>query len=226
MQSQFMQAGQELLAAAWDHTASLPSLPFTELPPERSAAIVVDMVRGFAETGALSSPRVGALAGDIALFCRRAQAAGMQLLLFADEHSPHSPEFSFFPPHCIEGTAEAEIIPALAAFGPVIPKNSTNGLLEPLFMAWLDEHQQLDHFVVMGDCTDICVLQFAATLKALFNRLNRVCRVIVPAKLTDTYDAPGHNGDVVKALSLLYLSQMGVEVIEDFSPGQEATCSS
>lgn len=205
--------GETLLQSAWEHYAALAPLALDGLEPGRTAAVVVDMVRGFTQQGALSNPRAQALSADIALFCRRAQVAGMQQLLFADVHPADSPEFETFPPHCVAGTQEAQVIDALAAFGPVIEKSSTNGLLEPLFMAWLDEHQALDQFVVTGTCTDICVLQFAVTLKALFNRLGRNSRVIVPAALTDTYDAPGHGGDAVKILSLYYLRQMGVEVV-------------
>lgn len=208
----YMQQGQALLQSAWEHYASRTPLALDALEAEKTAGIVVDMVRGFAQQGPLSSPRVGALSGEIALFCRHLQVAGMQMLLFADVHPADSPEFEAFPPHCMEGTDESQMIDALAAFGPVIEKSSSNGLLEPLFMAWLDEHQSLDTFIITGDCTDICILQFAVTLKALFNRLGRKSRIIVPAALTDTYDAPGHGGDAVKILSLYYMQQLGIEI--------------
>lgn len=92
-------------------------------------------------------------------------------------------------------------------------KNSTNGFLEPAFQSWLQERPDKDIFLVTGDCTDICIQQFAVTLKTWFNRQNRVCRVIVPRARVDTYDAGLHAGDLVHAMALFNMMTNGVEIV-------------
>ena len=151
--------------------AALPDLPLDAFAPASTALCILDMVNGFAVSGALASPRVGALIEPVAALARRCREAGMPVLAFADTHTPESPELSSYPPHCLRGTAEAQVCAPIAAVPGLvtIEKNSTNGFLEDAFRRWLGDNPDIRTLIVVGDCTDICVYQFAVAAKAYFN---------------------------------------------------------
>jgi nicotinamidase-related amidase len=136
-------------------------------------------------------------------------------LAFADHHTNASPEFEAYPVHCMIGTHEGEIVDELKEIGgyTLIPKNSTNGFLEPEFQNWLKENEHIDTFIVTGDCTDICIQQFVITLKTWFNMQNKKSRVIVPVNAVDTYDFDLHDGDLVHVMALYNMMINGIEVV-------------
>lgn len=55
-----------------------------------------------------------------------------------DSHQKSSQEFITYPPHCLKGSEESEIIEELKIIGgyQLIEKNSTNGFLEPDFQVY------------------------------------------------------------------------------------------
>lgn len=195
----------------------LPSLSLRSLDPGRTALIIVDMINGFVKHGALASPRVKAIQPGITSLQRRCGGLGIFRLAFCDCHGPESPEFRSFPAHCLRGTAESALTDEirLAGVDLVIEKNSTNGFLEPAFQTWLAEHPQTDTFLVVGDCTDLCVMHFAISLKAGFNRDNRWCRVIVPFRLVETYELGVHDPGLANTMALYQMSLAGVELAAD-----------
>lgn len=192
----------------------LPSLPVSSLPAN-AVLVVVDMTQGFARQGALQSPRVAGVIPPIADLARAFAARQMPVLHLTDAHPENAVEFMTYPPHCIAGTSEAEIVDELKAIEGYlqIPKLSTNGYLEPAFQAFLTQHPEATTWVVTGDCTDICVLQFTTTLKAHFNRLNVPARVIVPVNAVETFDLPTHDGDLMHLVSFFTMMAGGVEVV-------------
>lgn len=215
--SEWMAGGTNALEAVYDTLTALPEIALDSLDAGKTVLIVVDMINGFAKAGALYSPRVEALIPGIAALSRACGERGMPMLAFADAHPAQSPEFQSYPPHCLAGTEESRLVAELEGTGPWmrIDKNSTNGFLEPAFQAWLEEHNQADTFIIVGDCTDICIQQFATTLKCSFNRLNRPVRVIVPMALVDTYDFGVHHGDLMHAMALMMLIGNGIEVVKE-----------
>ena len=161
---------------------SKPSLLLEELPSNNTALIIVDMINGFAKEGALQSPRVKDIIPSIVSLSVKCVHSNIQKLAFADAHTDASPEFESYPPHCVVGSSESEIVDEIKDVGGyrLIPKNSTNGFLEEAFQNWLEDNAHIDHFIVVGDCTDICIQQFAVTLKTWFNKANKKSRIIVP----------------------------------------------
>lgn len=212
----FLEQAQGALAQMYDQLAQAPSLSWQTLDKTRTALIVVDMINGFAKAGPLASPRVEAIISENVRLWLEAKAQGIPVVAFADEHTLQSPEFASFPVHCLAASFESELITELAelAGDKRIGKNSTNGFLEPLFAQWLASHEQIDQFVLIGDCTDICVLQMAQTLKAWFNRQNRVSRLVVPLSAVDTYTLGEHDGDLLNVLSLYLMRLSGVEIVQ------------
>jgi nicotinamidase-related amidase len=130
------------------------------------ALIVIDMQRGFLEAG-------------YPLFCgettrrviepiRRLIAEGLKcktpLFFTADTHEPGDKEFEVFPPHCLRGSVEAQIVPELAdylRYARLIEKRRFSAFFDT------DLHHSLQQggvtrLTVCGVCTDICVLHTVA----------------------------------------------------------------
>lgn len=179
--------------------------------------IVVDMINGFATEGPLSSSNTAEIIAPVAKLMKACREQKIPMVFFADTHTGESPEFGSYPVHCMAGTSQSCPVQELEAVGgyTLIPKNSTNGFLEPAFDKWLKEHPEITCFLVVGCCTDICIQQFALTLKTEFNRINRSSRVVVPVSMTATYDAPGHPAALIELASYLNMQTSGVEIVSD-----------
>src|SRR5690606_15766180 len=134
--------------------------PGGEAVQARRAIIVIDMLVGFCRSGNLHSPRYDRIVPGLYEHLTAAEAQGAQLVFLADTHAPDDPEFAMFPPHCVEGSGEEEVIPELrelADRGALVRKHTFSGFRGTS----LDEVlQRIDPQVVevAGVCTDICVL--------------------------------------------------------------------
>lgn len=200
-----------------DMLNDLPKVNLGDLPASRTALVIVDMVNGFAREGALMSPAVENLIPEICRLMRECDKYHITKLAFADNHTEKSPEFEAYPKHCMEGSSEAEIVDEIKEIGGYLlfPKNSTNGFLEDEFQKWLKENKQIDHFVITGDCTDICIQQFAITLKTWFHMQNKKARIIVPVNAVDTYDLGVHNNELMNVMALYNMLINGVEIVSE-----------
>ena len=167
-----------------------PSVCLSSLDPNQTALIIVDMVNGFVKMGPMSSPRIQTIIDPICDLLKRANDSQIDVVAFADCHQTDSIEFNSYPAHCIKGEVESEIIDEIKQAGPyhLIEKSSTNGFLEPAFHQWLENHPLINQFIIVCDCTDICVEQFAITLKTYFITQNKISRIIVPMNSVETYD--------------------------------------
>lgn len=192
-----------------------PKLKYDDLVPNNTALVVIDMVNGFTNEGLLQSPRVAALSTEVKNIVTSCQNMGMTVIAFADYHAANSPEFAVYGPHCQAGTRESELIDELQDIGgyTLIKKNSSNGFLEPVFQQWLNSNPQVTDFVVIGNCTDICIMQFCLTLKAYFNMLNKESRIVVPINAVDTFDFDLHHGDLTHTMALFNMSINGIEIV-------------
>lgn len=214
---EFINRSTQTLKEIFDMLEKLQTIKLKDLQGKQTALIIVDMINGFAREGALKSPRVEELIPDIVKLSKKCDELEIQKLAFADCHTDVSPEFGAYPMHCMAGTNEAEVVEEIKEVGgyKLIPKNSTNGFHEEEFKKWLEENSQINKFIVTGDCTDICVQQFAITLKTWFNMQNKSNRVIVPINAVDTYDLGVHNGDLVNVMALYNMIINGVEVVKE-----------
>ncbi|MDB5076073.1 MAG: nicotinamidase-like amidase [Chloroflexi bacterium] len=169
--------------------------------PSQAAVLVVDMIEGFVEHGPLASPRVARIVAPVSALLEAYNASGgSHVLLPEDSHVPDSREFRSYPPHAIAGTSEARTVAALKAIERPswkhFPKQTLNALGEPAVQREVFEllASGIRDFVVIGDCTDLCVYQTAMALQIMLNRPEhaayRDARIIVPASAVDTYDFP------------------------------------
>lgn len=231
-----LEQSQPFLKYVVDWEASRPKLPLNELvgnEPERVAVVSVDMINGFCYEGPLSSPRVAALVGPITDLFTRSYTAGVRhFIVPQDTHTPDAVEFESYPPHCIRGTSESEAVPEFKALPfwdefIVMPKQSINAAFGTDLNNWLDDHPEVDTFITVGDCTDLCTYQLAMHLKLRAVAANQQRRVVLPINCVDTYDLPvdtaaelgsvPHNGDLLHLIFLYSMMLNGVEVVAEIS---------
>ncbi|HIT19810.1 MAG TPA: isochorismatase family protein [Candidatus Fimivivens faecavium] len=203
----------ELLREKARALEALPGMRLSELPPGETLIVSIDLNRGFAVEGALASKEAGALVEPTAAFLRECRARGYQTLCYSDRHTDASPELRAFPPHCMEGTAEWELAGSLLEHaGRVVYKNSTNGVLAEGGNPAEDAGKRF--FVVTGCLTEICIYQYALTLRAWLNEHNIPdAEVIVPMELIDSYDAPGHPAFYYNLVFGSSLLENGIRVV-------------
>jgi nicotinamidase-related amidase len=226
--AQFFQA-----LAEWK--SNLPTIAWADQIADaqlgRVALFSIDMLNGFCHEGALASPRVKGIIPAVVTAFKDAHAIGVRNFVLAQDcHTPDSVEFSNFPPHCQVGTGEANIIPELAELPfadlyTAVSKNTLNVFHGTTLKTWLEEHRDVSTFVVVGNCTDLCVHQTAMHLKLYANEHNIRRRVIVPENAVQTYDTSvetarqlgilPHHGDALHLLFLYHMRLNGIEVVRE-----------
>ena len=220
------------LAYVGEWVESLKPLPLSEVvvEPARTAIVSVDVIYGFCHEGPLASPRVQKIIDPIVKLFRNAHAAGVRhMVLIQESHEPDALEFDSYPPHGVRGTGESETVPEIKALPfysemTIVTKNSIHPALGTEFEKWLDGHRELDTFITIGDCTDLCTYQLAMHLRLRANAYQLKHRVILPADCVETYDLPvsvaqqlgavPHDGDLLHDLFLYHMGLNGVEVVK------------
>jgi nicotinamidase/pyrazinamidase len=153
-----------------------------------NVVIVADMIRGFMEPGypLYLGEKTREIIPNVRRMLEDEKRNGSHIIFLADNHEPDDREFEMFPPHCIKGTIETEVIPELADLATeIIPKTRYSAF----YGTNLDERiRELmpDRVVMCGVCTDICVLHTVADLR------DRDYRVEVPADCVATFDEEAH----------------------------------
>ncbi len=153
-----------------------------------NAVLIIDMLRGFLEEGypLYCGVQARRIIPNVRGLLEQELARGSKIFFICDHHSPDDPEFKMFPPHCIESTAEAEVIPELAQYpGEIIPKKHYSAFFDTPLEAKLLKLKP-EKLVVCGVCTDICVLHTVA------NARNRGYLVEVPIDCVASFDNRAH----------------------------------
>lgn len=171
--------------------------------------VIVDEVNGFATVGAgnLAPPapdaQVAGMVAETNALARRFTAAGWPILAFLDTHEPGKPEPPY-PPHCERGTGEENLVPALAWLeraerttlmrkdcidgfvGAIDPASGRNRVID-----WVNGYR-LAAVLVVGICTDICVMDFVLTMLSARNHglMPTLRDIVVYAPGCATYDLP------------------------------------
>jgi nicotinamidase-related amidase len=175
--------------------------PAGETAGPRRAIVVIDMLVGFVRHGNLYSPRYDSIVPRLREHLATAEAEGVPLVFLVDTHTPDDPEFQMFPPHCVEGSGEDEVIPELKGFadrGTVVRKHTFSGFRGTKLETVL-ERLSPEVIEVAGVCTDICVLHTVYDLKV------RGYEVLVHTDLVETYDAPEHDAGEFNRFALAHV---------------------
>ena len=183
---------------------------------EASGLVIVDEVNGFCTVGAgnLAPPapdeQISAMVERTDRLARAFRAKRLPVLAFLDTHEAGRPEPPY-PPHCIRGTGEENLVPELAWLesdpdATLIRKDCINGFvgaIEPAtargqhglshnrVVDWINAHR-LEAVVVVGICTDICVMDFVLTMLSARNHglVPTLRDIVVLEPACATYDLP------------------------------------
>lgn len=159
------------------------------------ALIVVDMLKDFInEDGALYC---GDEARKIIPFIKKriddVRAEENVVIFLKDTHSIDDAEFDMFPPHCVEGTAGAEIIDELKVKENdiIIPKSRYSGFYGTnLEQVLLDK--KVNDVEIVGVCTSICVMDTVGDLR------NRDYAVSVLEEGVADFDSEAHRFSLIR----------------------------
>ncbi len=210
--------------------SNLEELPIDNLlnDPAKAAIISMDMTNAFCRTGNLASDRVAAIIEPIVdLFVLAWKKGLRKIVLLHDCHTPNAKEFDAFGEHAICGTVESETVDEIKSLPfydemKVIKKNSINPGQNTEFERWLEEHPEIATYIVVGDCTDLCVYQASMHLRTAANACDIERRVVIPEACVDTYDiqvqtaedspAEPHPADLMHKLFLHHMRLNGIEI--------------
>ncbi|MFC1992636.1 isochorismatase family cysteine hydrolase [Chloroflexota bacterium] len=153
-----------------------------------NAVLVIDMLRGFLEEGCplYCGDKARRIIPNIQRLLEQELTGGSRVFFICDHHDPDDLELKMFPSHCIEGTAEAEVIPELVRYpGEVIPKRRYSGFFGTSLEEKLNQLKP-GKMIVCGVCTDICVMHTVADAR------NRDYEVEVPTDCVSSFDEAAH----------------------------------
>ena len=184
---------------------------------KKDLLIVVDMVNGFVEGGALADKNIHRIVPNIISKIEQAKKNGTPIIAFKDSHTMEDEEFKIYPPHCLKGSWESELIDELKPYEKdmiIIEKNTTNGFNTEKMQQILKttEFGKID---ITGCCTDICVYDLSQSLLKYFAKNGIKTEIDIDEASVDTFGGEGHNADKVNIQTLAELHSLGVNVCYD-----------
>ena len=207
--------------------------------------IIVDEVNGFATVGAgnlapqTPNEQVSVMVSETNRLARAFTKKKMPVLAFLDTHDPGKPEPPY-PPHCERGTGEEDLVPELKWLenepqATLVRKDCINGFIGAFqpdgsnsIVDWVNEHD-VANVLVVGICTDICVMDFVLTLLSARNHgmLPSLKEILVYEKGCSTYDLPrsvveeiglpvsaSHPQEITHYMGLYFMASRGAQLIE------------
>ncbi|HEX6263480.1 MAG TPA: isochorismatase family cysteine hydrolase [Actinomycetota bacterium] len=175
------------------------------------ALIVTDIQNGFTRIGNLASERMTALIPTIVRIAEEERAAGTPIIFTKDTHVENDKEFEVFPPHCIEGTEEHDLVEELLPFESDAEAVIEKHRYSAFFQTELDkvlERLAPDEVHIVGVCSDICVLHTTADLR------NHDYPVVIRREGVETFDGPGHDADEMNRFALTHAETiLGAKVV-------------
>ncbi len=169
--------------------------------------IIVDVVNGFCTIGygslAPTEPneQIETMVAESNRLAQEFIAKGMPVLVFLDTHEPGKLEPPY-PPHCEKGTGEEKLVSELEWLenhpqATLIEKDCINGFIGSIdvksgnnkLIQWINQNK-LEALVVVGICTDICVMDFVVTMLSARNHdmVPKLKDIAVYAKGCSTFD--------------------------------------
>ena len=166
---------------------------------------MIDGANGFFKEGVFANKENAVVIQEIKNLLERKIPEGLKVLFPTDNHKKGDSELRVLPEHCMVGTEEIKIVNEL--FRLVTPENYIpKNCFDPFFGTNLEgilKQENPQKVIVVGVCTDICVLFAVAGLH------NRGYEIIVPRDCIRALDAD--NTD----LWLSYLENLlGAQVVE------------
>ena len=183
----------------------------------RELLITIDMVNGFVKEGNLAAPSImRVVPRQIELLNAALDNKDTGLVFIRDSHPINAVEFKTYGTHCLESTKETEVIDELKEYeiyALEYLKNSTNLMYAPKFINDLIKFNNLERIRLMGCLSEVCVENGAIGLRTFFDQINKDVEVCVHSDAIDTFDAPGHDADIVTKEALNRMEANGIKVL-------------
>nr|GMD02827.1 nicotinamidase 1-like [Ipomoea batatas] len=215
----------------------------------KTGLVLVDIINGFCTVGAGNlAPRepnrqISGMIDESARLARLFCEKGWPVLAFLDSHSPDKLEHPY-PPHCISGSDESNLVPALRwlenepnvrirlkdCYDGYIGSAEEDG--SNAFVDWVKDNK-IQVLLVVGVCTDICVLDFVCSTISARNRgfLDPLEDVVVcskgcatfdfsPSMANSTKDIMPHPQELMHHMGLYMAKERGAKIAKDVSISQ------
>ena len=107
--------------------------------------VIIDMVNGFVKEGPMSDNYINTITPNIINLIKEFKEKNYDIISTQEGHLNDAKEFEDFPPHCILGTKEAELIDELKPYEDdmkLIRKNSTCGFIAKEFFEYFRENKE------------------------------------------------------------------------------------
>ena len=146
--------------------------------------INVDMVNGFVKKGAMADTYIQHIVPEQIRLMEKIKEKQEAIAIIKDTHKEKCREFNRFPTHCVEGTKEAELIEELKEFEKennlVYQKNSTSTIYDHNFIEDINKMKNLKEVIIVGCCTDICILNLAIPMQNYFDQKDLDIKITIP----------------------------------------------
>jgi nicotinamidase-related amidase len=185
------------------------------LGAERTGLVIVDEIHGFATVGAgplappAEEPTIRRMVAETDRLARDFSQRHWPILAFLDTHEPGKPEPPY-PAHCEAGSGHEHLVPELAwlehdPHTALVRKDCINGFIGAIqpdghnrLVHWVN-HNRLQALLVVGICTDICVMDFVLTLLSARNHdmMPGLADILVYEPGCATYNLPRETAEQI-----------------------------
>jgi nicotinamidase-related amidase len=219
-----------------------------KLAGKGTGLVIVDEVNGFATVGAgylappVENELVTNMVAETDRLAREFTGRDWPIFAFLDTHIPGKAEPPY-PPHCEAGTGQEHLVPALQwlekdANTTLVRKDCINGFVGAIApdgsnraVDWVNRHK-LQQILVVGICTDICVMDFVLTMLSARNHglMPSLKEILVYDAGCSTYDLPravaeklklpssaAHPQDVAHYMGLYFMHSRGAKLVDQVS---------
>ncbi len=183
----------------------------------KKVLIVIDVVNGFINEGALSDKQIRRIIKPIKEKIENYLKSGNVVIAFRDSHEEDDQEFKVFPKHCVKGSFESELVEELLPYKNdmiIIDKNTTNGFKTEKFQN-LIKNNKFSSIEVTGCCSDICVRDFIQSLTKYFAIEKISTPILVSKNCIDTFNATNHNADEINNNIIEEFKKIGVKILDE-----------
>ncbi|GER55574.1 nicotinamidase 1 [Striga asiatica] len=169
----------------------------------KAGLVLVDIINGFCTVGAGNlAPRepnkqISEMVEESSKLAKIFCDKKWPVIAFLDSHNPGKIEHPY-PPHCINGTDESNLVPEDEPNVKIRRKDCYDGFVGSIredgsnvFVEWV-KNNKIQLLLVVGICTDICVLDFVCSTLSARNRglLEPLENVVVYSRGCATFDFP------------------------------------
>ena len=188
------------------------------------ALFLIDMNVGFCEEGNLADPTIKQIVPNIIPIIRAIIEKGEGFFVVNDKHNENSTELKRYSEHC-HNENESRTIKELAIYEEYATrsfyKNSTCALFAPGMMEMLMEMVNLKMVIIVGCCTDICIQNFAISLRNFFDELNMDVEIVVPKNAVETFHIPKiHDRNENNERAYTVMENTGIKLVKEMKEGK------